>query len=79
MAVNVDSQLLAKCKLHEGLVLATPEDCDRAAPDRCDESEQRPEHHPILLAAGVERESESLAGVDLSSTDQVDRDARKPE
>jgi hypothetical protein len=45
MAMDVDRELLAKRKLHEGLVLSIPEEGARAAHDRCDQSEQRPEHH----------------------------------
>jgi hypothetical protein len=54
MVMDVDRELLAKRKLHDGLVLSTPDEGDRAAHDRCDESEQRPEHLPILLAVGAE-------------------------
>jgi hypothetical protein len=79
MTMDVDGQLLAKCELHDGLVLSTPEEGDRAAHDRSDESEQRPEHHAILLAAGIEWESESRAGAGLSSTDEEDGDVLKPE
>ena len=79
MAMDVDGQLLAKRKLDDGLVLSTPEEGDCAAQHRSDESEQRPEHHPILLAAGAEREPESRETVGLSSTDERDRDVRKRE
>jgi len=72
MAVNVDGQLLAKCQLHDGLVLASPEERNRATHHRSDESEQRPEHHSILLVAGVEWEPESRATVDLSFRDAED-------
>jgi hypothetical protein len=40
-------------------------------------TEQRPEHHPILLAAGVEWEAESQADVGLSFMDTENRDVRK--
>jgi hypothetical protein len=33
MAMDVDSQLLAKRELHDGLILSTPEEGDRAAYD----------------------------------------------
>src|SRR5258705_6554692 len=75
MTMDVDGQLLAKRELHDGLVLSTPEEDDRAAHDRSDEREQRPEHHAIPLAAGIEWKSESRAGVGLSSTDEEDRRA----
>src|SRR5262249_42819949 len=73
MTVNVDGQLLAECQLYDRLVLATSEKSDRAAHDRCDESQERPEHHPILIAVGIEWEPESRAMVDLSSADERDR------
>ena len=65
VAMDVDGQLLAKRELHDGLVLSTPEESNRAAHDRSDESKQRPEHHSILVAAGVEWEPESGAVIGL--------------
>jgi hypothetical protein len=79
MAMNVDGELLAKRELDDGLILSASEKRDPAAYDRNNEGEQRPEHHPILLAAGVEWEPESRAMVDLSSTDAEDWHARKRE
>ena len=76
MMMDVDGQLLAKRALHDGLILSTPEEGDRAAQIE-DESEQRPEHHSILVAAEVEWEPESRATVDLSSTDEKDWRERK--
>src|SRR5262245_978015 len=66
MAMDVNGKLLPKRKLDKGLVLSTSEEGDRAARDQSDESEQRPEHCSILLAAGVEWEPESRARVGLS-------------
>ena len=55
--MDVDRKLLAKRELDDGLILSTPEEGDRAAHDRRGESEQRSDHHSILLAAGVKWEA----------------------
>ena len=57
MPMDVDRKLLAKRELDDGLILSTPEEGNRAAHDRRGESEQRSEHHSILLAAGLEWEA----------------------
>jgi hypothetical protein len=79
MPVDVDGELLAEGQLHDGLVLAAPEEGEGAAQHAGDEGDQRPKHRLILAAAGVEWESESRVEASLSSTDQGNRGPGKPE
>jgi hypothetical protein len=73
MPVDVDGELLAEGQLHDGLVLAAPEEGEGAAQHAGDEGEQRPKHRLILAAAGANWESESRVEAGLSSTDQGNR------
>ncbi len=77
MPVDVDGELLAERKLHDGLVLAAPKEREGAAQHDSDEPEQRVEHGRIVRGAGFEWEPESRAVAGLSSTDEETRQLGK--
>jgi hypothetical protein len=75
--VDVDGELLAEGQLHDGLVLAAPEQGESAPQHGKGKIEQCPDHRLILVPAAVEWEPESRAVVGLSSMDEEKRDLRK--
>jgi hypothetical protein len=79
MSMGVDSELLSKCELDQGLLLATPEEGEDATQDRDRERRCRPHARPILLESPMRRQAESDLASGLPSEDERDRDAEKRE
>ena len=70
MPVGVDGELLAEGQLHDGLLLAAPNEREGTAQHDSDEREKRAEHAWIVRVGGFELEPESQGVAGLSSTDE---------
>jgi hypothetical protein len=70
--MDVDGELLTERQLHDGLALAAPEEGQGAAQEGSDETEQRPDHCPILDPTRKEMEPELRPAGSLPFTDVED-------